>query len=292
MLIYVSGLYAGGNPQPGVGILRSLRQAYPDATLVGVEYSNRVSGIHFDEIDELWIQRPWAELDLDAYADKVRAALDAGGFWISGSDLEAMWLASVFPVGHPNLLAPPMAGLKRITKPAVEAAAELPVGIPTYLSTEHSDWDLHAFCRKHDWRVWLKGPYYDASRTPTWDAFTAVRNALSKVWSTEKLFLQAHVSGYEESVMLSAYKGVLLGAVSMRKRDVTPEGKTWAGAGWARTPLAACTSSPGKLCPAIVAPCTQAGKRGFISISHSWPPASRTISSSPPPVQFSSFTMR
>jgi diaminopimelate decarboxylase len=231
MLIYVSGLYAGGNPQPGVGIVRSLRAGYPDAHLVGVEYSNRVSGIHFDELDDVWIQRPWGELDLDSYGEKVRAALDAGGFWISGSDLEAMWLASVFPDGHPNLLAPSMAGIKRITKPSVEAAvaAGLPVGIPNYLSTEHSDWNLHAFCREHDWRVWLKGPYYDASRTPTWDAFTAVRNALAKVWSTEKLFLQAHVSGYEESVMLSAYRGELLGAVSMRKRDITPEGKTWAG---------------------------------------------------------------
>ena len=29
--------------------------------------------------------------------------------------------------------------------------------------------------------------------------------------------------------MLSAYRGELLGAVSMRKRDITPEGKTWAG---------------------------------------------------------------
>jgi diaminopimelate decarboxylase len=229
MKIYVSGLYAGGNPQPGVGIVRSLRQGYPDATIVGVEYSNRVSGIHFDELDELWIQRPWGELDLDSYGDKVRAVLDAGGMWISGSDLEAMWLASVFPDGHPNLLAPPMSGIKRITKPMVEAASGLPIRIPTYLSTEHSDWDLHAFCREHNWRVWLKGPYYDASRTPTWDAFTAIRSALSKVWSTEKLFLQAHVSGYEESVMLSAYKGELLGAVSMRKRDITPEGKTWAG---------------------------------------------------------------
>jgi diaminopimelate decarboxylase len=227
--VYVSGLYAGGNPQPGVGIVRSLRAGYPDATLIGVEYSNRVSGIHFDQLDELWIQRPWAELDLEAYGDKVRAALDAGGFWISGSDLEAMWLASIFPLGHPNLLAPPMAGIKRITKPVVEAASGLPVKIPTFLSTEHSDWDLHAFCRQHDWRVWLKGPYYDASRTPTWDAFTAVRAALSKVWSTEKLFLQAHVSGYEESVMLSAYQGELLSAVSMRKRDITVEGKTWAG---------------------------------------------------------------
>jgi diaminopimelate decarboxylase len=229
MKIFVSGLYAGGNPQPGVGIVRSLRQGYPDATIVGVEYSNRVSGIHFDQLDELWIQRPWGELDLETYGDKVGEALDAGGMWISGSDLEAMWLASVFPDGHPNLLVPPMSGIKRITKPLVEAASGLPIKIPTYLSTEHSDWDLHAFCREHNWRVWLKGPYYDASRTPTWDAFTAVRNALSKVWSTEKLFLQKHVSGYEESVMLAAYKGELLSAVSMRKRDITPEGKTWAG---------------------------------------------------------------
>jgi diaminopimelate decarboxylase len=229
MKIYVSGLYCGGNPQPGVGIVRSLRQAFPNAILVGVEYSNRVSGIHWDDLDDLWIQRPWDELNLDSYGERVKDALNQGGLWISGSDLEAMWLADLFPDGHKNLLAPSMAGLKRITKPAVEAASGLPVKIPTFISTDHSDWDLHAFCREHNWKVWLKGPYYDASRTPTWDAFTATRNALSKVWSTERLFLQKHVTGYEESVMLSAYRGELLGAVSMRKREITPEGKTWAG---------------------------------------------------------------
>ena len=229
MKIFVSGLYCGGNPQPGVGIVRSLRDAYPRSVLVGVEYSNRVSGIHFPGLDDLWIQRPWDELNLDAWGEQVKEALDAGGLWISGSDLEAMWLAQLFPDGHPNLLAPPMAGLRRITKPAVEAAARLPVRIPDYVSTDRSDWDLHAFCRAHDWRVWLKGPYYDAARTPGWDTFTAVRSALKKVWSTERLFLQRHVTGYEESVMLCAYRGKLLGAVSMRKRDITPEGKTWAG---------------------------------------------------------------
>jgi diaminopimelate decarboxylase len=229
MKIFVSGLYCGGNPQPGVGIVRSLRQAYPDATIVGVEYSNRVSGIHWGEIDDLWMQRPWDELDLASYGERVRQALDAGGLWISGSDLEAMWLADLFPQGHRNLLAPPMGALKRITKPAVEGARGLPVAIPDFISTDRSDWDLHAFCRANDWRVWLKGPYYDASRTPTWDSFDAVRSALSKVWSTERLYLQKHVGGYEESVMLSAWQGELLGAVSMRKRDITPEGKTWAG---------------------------------------------------------------
>jgi diaminopimelate decarboxylase len=229
MKLYVSGLYSGGNPQPGIGIVRSLREGFPHASIVGVEYSNRVSGIHWEELDELWIQRPWEELDLYAYGERVREKLEAGGLWISGSDLEAMWLADLFPDGHPNLLAPSMSALGRITKPAVEAASGLPVRIPTYTSTDRSDWDLHAFCRQHNWRVWLKGPYYDAARTPSWDVFEAARNALTKVWSTERLFLQAHVSGYEESVMLSAYQGELLGAVSMRKRDITPEGKTWAG---------------------------------------------------------------
>ncbi|HEY0164131.1 MAG TPA: ATP-grasp domain-containing protein, partial [Sphingomicrobium sp.] len=229
MKIYVSGLYCGGNPQPGVGILRSLREGYPFAKLVGVEYSNRVSGIHWQDIDELSIQRPWDELDLDAYGATVRAALDDGGLWISGSDLEAMWLASIFPDGHPNLLAPPGGALKRIAKPAVEALEPLPIKVPPFTTTDQPDWELHAFCRQHDWRLWLKGPYYDASRTPNWESFIAVRNALSKVWSTDNLFLQAHVSGYEESVMLAAYQGELLGCVSMRKRDITPEGKTWAG---------------------------------------------------------------
>jgi diaminopimelate decarboxylase len=229
MKIYVSGLYCGGNPQPGVGIVRSLKQGFPDACVVGVEYSNRVSGIHWQDIDDLWVQRPWNELDLDRWAGKVREALDAGGLWISGSDLEAMWLASVLPDGHPNLLAPPAAGLKRIAKPGVEAHAGLPVKIPPYVSTDLPDWDLHAFCREHGWRVWLKGPYYDAARTPGWDSFVAARNALTKVWSTERLFLQAHVGGFEESVMLAAYRGELLGCVSMRKREITPEGKTWAG---------------------------------------------------------------
>src|SRR4028118_1399185 len=100
MKVCVSGLYCGGNPQPGVGIIRSLRQGYPFATLIGVEYTNRVSGIHWEGIDELWIQRPWDELDLDSYGEKVRAALDDGGLWVSGRDLAALWLATGFP-GRP-----------------------------------------------------------------------------------------------------------------------------------------------------------------------------------------------
>ena len=229
MKIYISGLYCGTNPQPGVGIARSLRMAYPDATLVGVEYSNRSSGIHWPDFDEVWLQRPWEELSLSEYGNSIRNILDSGALWISGTDLETMWLASVFSEGHPHLLSPSSEALQKIIKPAVPAHKGLPVKIPTFIYTDQSDWELHAFCRQYGWKVWLKGPYYEALRARSWSEFEGARIALSRAWSTERLFLQAHVTGYEESISLCAYKGELLGCVRMRKREVTEESKTWAG---------------------------------------------------------------
>jgi diaminopimelate decarboxylase len=229
LTIYISGLYSGTNPQPGVGIARSLRRGFPTAKLVGVEYSNRCSGVHWEDFDDIWLQRPWTELNLDLHAHSIREKLDAGGLWISSIDLEIMWLGEVFPDGHPNLLTPSATALKQIAKPAITAHAGLPVRIPRFVTTEISDWELHRFCRENDWRVWLKGPYYEAVRTATWADLTHWRKVLSSAWATEKLFLQAHVTGYEESIMLSAYQGELLDCVHMRKRDLTELGKTWAG---------------------------------------------------------------
>jgi diaminopimelate decarboxylase len=229
MKIFISGLYSGTNPQPGIGVARSLRAAYPAAKLVGVEYSNRCSGIHWEDLDEVWLQPAWEYIDLSAYSHRIKEHLDEGGWWISGVDLEIMWLASVFPNGHPNLLTPPASALKRISKPAVEAHRGLPLRIPEFISTEQPDWDLHAFCREHGWKVWLKGPYYEAVRTCSWDAFERVRAVLTNAWSTDRLFLQAHVTGYEESVCFCAYRGEIVECVYMRKRELTEEGKTWAG---------------------------------------------------------------
>jgi diaminopimelate decarboxylase len=230
MKLYISGLYSGTNPQPGIGLARSLRAAFPDATLVGVDYSSRSSGLHWTDFDELFLQRPWEELDLETYARAITQILDSGAYWLSGIDLEIMWLASVFCEGHPNLLSPPRTAVRRIAKPAVEAHRGLPVRIPTFIcAAEHADWDLHAFCRRHDWNVWLKGPYYEAIRTRTWDAVESARAAIKKAWSTDNVFVQAHVTGYEESICFSAYQGELLACVYMRKREITQEGKTWAG---------------------------------------------------------------
>jgi diaminopimelate decarboxylase len=229
LTIFVSGLYSGTNPQPGVGISRSLRKGFPAAKLVGVEYSNRCSGVHWEDFDDIWLQRPWTEMDLSHHAAEIGKRLDAGSLWISSIDLEILWLGEAFPGGHANLLTPSASALSRVAKPAIPAHSGLAVRIPEFVTTELSDWELHAFCREHDWKVWLKGPYYEAVRIACWSDLEHWRKVLSKAWATEKLFLQSHVTGYEESYMLSAYRGRLLDCVHMRKRDVTELGKTWAG---------------------------------------------------------------
>ena len=229
MKIYVSGLYSGTNPQPGVGIARSLRKAYPDVELIGVEYSNRCSGIHWHDFDDIWLQRPWDEIDFEKHADDIREVLDSGALWISSIDLEIIWFAEVFPTGHPNLLTPPQLALKSTSKPAAAVEKLMPISVPPYVTTDLTDWELHAFCRRHDWKVWLKGPYYEAFRTPTWAAFQDARAGLSRAWATQTLFLQTHVNGYEESICFSAYQGELIESVWMKKRDLTELNKTWAG---------------------------------------------------------------
>lgn len=228
MEAYISGAHSGPNPSPGLGTARSLRRAFPSIQLIAVDYSNRSSGIHYSDFDAQWIHRPWDELDLNAYVEQVQRILDSGAFWFSGLDLEALWLARTLG-GHPNLFVPPPSALTQVAKPEIAAHSTLPMRIPPFINCTEPDWNLHAFCREYGWKVWLKGPYYEARRVRSWSSFQIEYEALASTWSTDRLFLQAHITGREESVAFCAHKGVLLNSVYMSKRDVTPEGKTWAG---------------------------------------------------------------
>ena len=225
---YVSGVHSGPNPSPGLGVARSLRDAFPHARLVAVDYSVESSGLHADVFDDVWVQRPWKEMRLPVYQAAIQEVLDGGAFWFPGQDLEVEWLAR--SLSDPSrAFIPPLESLHRVAKPGIEAARALPFIVPDFVAVDRSDWDLHGFCREHGWRVWMKGPNYEAYRVRDWTSFRAAREAMSEMWGTEQLFVQRHVPGSEESVALCAYRGELLDCVQLRKHTQTSEGKTWAG---------------------------------------------------------------
>src|SRR3712207_566246 len=103
---YVSGVHSGPNPSPGLGVARSLRDAFPHARLVAVDYSVESSGLHADVFDDVWVQRPWKEMRLPVYQAAVQEVLDGGAFWFPGQDLEVEWLAGSL-AGAGRAFAPP-----------------------------------------------------------------------------------------------------------------------------------------------------------------------------------------
>ncbi|OFZ30667.1 MAG: hypothetical protein A2622_13435 [Bdellovibrionales bacterium RIFCSPHIGHO2_01_FULL_40_29] len=226
--VFISGMHSGQNPSAGVGIARSLRKAFPELNLVGVDHWQGSSGLHHESVDEALLLPQWKQINRVRHVEFLREILDAGNIWISGLDVEVYWLAQNFGY-HQNLFAPTGTALELTAKPSVKAFSELGFKVPDYISAFSADSEVHSFMRQNSWQCWLKGPYHDAKRITSWDGFCRHRDQMQKDWKTSRLFLQKHIVGNEESICFSANRGKLVAAVHMQKRLITPEGKTWAG---------------------------------------------------------------
>jgi diaminopimelate decarboxylase len=229
-VVYVSGVNSGPNPSPGVGVARSLRQAYPEGTLVAVDYSARSSGLHWQDFNFRWVQADWNSISLSGYTAEILRTLESNdGLWISGLDLETRWLAQSLNK-HPRILTPSFETLERIRKPAQEVAAALGIHLPSWIPLAAPQRDLHAFARRFGFQLWLKGPWYEAIWINSWSHISLAQRQLDNTWGCGKSsFLQQHITGREESIAFAAYRGRLLASIAMVKSEVTIEGKTWAG---------------------------------------------------------------
>jgi diaminopimelate decarboxylase len=225
---FVSGLHSGPSPSAGLGIARSLRAAFGSARIVGVDYWAGASGFHHDVFDDIWLKPSWDLIEDDLYARELSAELARGACWIPALDLEIAWLARKM-APHPRLLAPGASALAQTGKPAPAVAPLLPFEVPPGLDLNAADDEIYSFCRAHSWRVWVKGPYHDAIAVANWPELERARAQLRKCWQSDRLSLQAHIRGYEESIAFAAVGGAIADAVMMRKRIITPDGKTWAG---------------------------------------------------------------
>jgi diaminopimelate decarboxylase len=228
MNVVITGFYSGPSPSAGLGVTRSIKAAVPTAHITGIDYWTGSSGLQHEAVDEVTVMPQWEVLDRDLYAQYIRDKLAAGSAFLPCLDLEIRWLADALPA-HPLLLSPGPDALRLTRKPASLIATELGLGTPEFLSCSVPDPSLHAFCRRHSFRVWLKSPHHGAALVRSWRELVAVRSSFASAWGEAGLFLQAHVHGHEESLVLIANQGRMLDGLHMIKRITTPEGKTWAG---------------------------------------------------------------
>jgi diaminopimelate decarboxylase len=228
MDVLVTGFYSGPSPSAGLGVARSIKQGLPAARIIGLDYWNGCSGLQHEVVDELTVMPSWDVLDRELFAQLIRDKLAAGVPVVPSLDLEIRWLADALPA-HPLLVGPGRQALEMTRKPASLIARELGLGVPEFLSCDVPDPGLHAFCRRHSFRVWLKSPHHGAALVGNWRQFAWLRRSFAAAWGEAGLFLQAHVHGHEESLVLIADRGRMIDGLHMVKRITTPEGKTWAG---------------------------------------------------------------
>jgi diaminopimelate decarboxylase len=225
LTVVISGCHSGPNPSPGLGIARSLRAAFPGAHLVARDVSNASSGLHSDVFDETWVCPASDEVSGHAATDLLLSRL-TNGWLVSGLDLE---VRSLTRLGHERILVPSSRTLLEVAKPELRAARSLPVRVPDWLPLAAGEQEVQSYCRRHDWRVWVKGPVYESRPAASWQELQAEARSLERTWGTDGLFVQASVEGAEMSVAFAAFRGELLGAVVLEKYQVTEQGKVWAG---------------------------------------------------------------
>lgn len=225
--IHVSGVHSGPDPSPGIGIAKSIRQAFPDAKILAIDYSRRSSGLNHQVFDGARVYPAWEQLDLSLLSEDVTREILRGEVKrISGLDAEIDWLSSL-DLPSRDLLIPSAKALKGVIKPEISVAADLGMRVPEWLPATAPPTELAALVRRCSSSGWVKGRYHEAYRVNGYQNVNARIAQMNNNWPLDQIFVQNHIHGVEQAYTFAAFEGRLLGAVKIEKRLQTETGKTW-----------------------------------------------------------------
>lgn len=232
--IAVSGINATDSPGPGVGVIRSIRASRGFAgEVTGLAYDPLDPGIYMRGICDQAYLLPYPssgsgallerlrEIHRETPIDAVLPCLDAElpAFLSIEKELSKMGIKSFLPTRE---------GLSLMSKEKLGGLAEKGVRTPRCVPLYDASaiWSLD---KSFDFPVMVKGRFYGASlcRNPG-----EVERAFARFageWGTPVL-VQDYVRGEEYDVMaLGDGEGGMLGAVPMKKMQLTDAGKAWGG---------------------------------------------------------------
>lgn len=228
--IAVGGLHRGENPQPGSSVVESIREAYPEAFIVGLAYGAYESGIFASAGPDIVYTIPYptagfgaffsrmSEIQAETPVDWIIPTLDAEISMLSGSE------GKLGEIGVSVDLPPPEV-LRMCSKANLpELAARIGVKTPrTEVSKNVLEAGKNAAALGYP--VFLKGPYYDASFVRTQEELFEEGSRISEEWGSP-LIVQKPVMGSEFNVMgIGDGAGGVLGFCSVKKLIVSSKGK-------------------------------------------------------------------
>jgi carbamoyl-phosphate synthase large subunit len=232
--IILSGLHRGENPQPGAGILSSIRRQYPDAYIIGLVYDAMESGIYMDGGPDVVYAMPYPTSGAEAYFQRLDEILkiSPADLFIPTLDAEIELLVHVeseITKRGLRCIMPSKDSLQRRAKQHLtDLAQTCEVGVPDTVPVFDASGALRA-SQALGFPIMVKGQYYDAKKVDHEGELGAAVNKLLAEWGAPAI-LQKCIHGPEFNALgLGDGQGNMLGLCCIRKTIISDKGKGLGG---------------------------------------------------------------
>ena len=232
--IAVTGLNASESPGPGVAVIRAIRKADEfDGKIVGLSYDPLDTGIYIEGICDSAYLIPYpsqgakvllrrvVEIHEQTPLDAIIPTLDAElpAFMAIEAELRALGIGLFLPTAE---------SLKMCSKPMLTKLKEQGVAVPQGKCVTDVP-SLYRLAKEFTYPLVIKGRFYEAD--VVYSVVEAERSfrRLAAKWGLP-VIVQEFLPGEEYDVVaVGDGKGGLIGAVPMRKMQLTDKGKAWGG---------------------------------------------------------------
>ena len=232
--IAVSGLHRGENPQPGAGIIRSIRRCYPGAFIVGLAYDAFESGIYVEGGPDAVYAMPYPTSGPGAYLERLDAVLmkTPVDFFLPTLDAEIELLvhleAEIAERGLLTYLPDKQMLQRRAKNHLVSLAKACNVAVPESIPVYDVAGAVRA-ARELGYPLMVKGQYYDAKKVAAEPDLATTVSRLLAEWGAPAI-VQRCVHGPEFNALgLGNGEGGIIGLCCIRKTILSDKGKGLGG---------------------------------------------------------------
>ncbi len=232
--IAVSGLHRGENPQPGAGIIRSIRRSLPNAFIVGLVYDALESGIYVNGGPDVVRTMPYPTNGAGAFLERLDSVLEKTpvDIFIPTLDSEIELLVhledEIASRGLVTCLPDKKMLARRAKNNLTVLAGQCGVAVPDTLAVYDVGGALAA-AAEFGYPLMVKGQYYDAKKVSTELELADATLQLLAQWGSP-VILQRCIRGPEFNALgLGDGEGGIIGLCCIRKTLLSDKGKGLGG---------------------------------------------------------------
>lgn len=234
IVIAVSGLKTGDNPQPGVPVIRSIRNAGFKGKIIGLVYDSMESGIYVDDLADLVFQMPYPSAGPETFLNRIDYILQQTKIDVVIPTLDSEVISYIrlkselLERGIHTFLPDEEDFLLRDKTKLASFFPEKGIQVPqTQIISEPSQ--IRTMDDDMEYPVIIKGRYYEAFKANTQEEALKYFYEIEAKWGLP-VIMQKIIAGDEFNiVMVGDGEGGVIGMVPQRKLVITDKGKGFGG---------------------------------------------------------------